>query len=183
MPPYVYITNYRNMKWISSFLLLAVLTLALTSADMQLKQQIFLQMVDVNGVAIRGTSVQRGYERQIIVTSFSGVTTGNPQVQFSFPSGGASATLSTMKGSKQTIPYAVFTVTEPGEARLNVLSTIRLESVSIIRVEDVNGSTNVTLQAARIGTTYFQNNLKTGIRTISGKTGFDYTTGQTWNSF
>ena len=58
-----------------------------------------------------------------------------------------------------------------------------LELNGNIRVEDVNGSTNVTLQAARIGTTYFQQNLKTGVRTISGKTGFDYTTGQTWNSF
>lgn len=171
------------MKWISKFLLLAVLTLVFTSADMQLKQQTFLQMVDVNGVAIRGTSVQRGYERQIIVTSFSGVTTGNPQVQFSFPSGGASATLATMQGGKQKLPYAVFTITEPGEARLNVLSMVRLESISVIGVQDVNGSTNVTVQAGRIGTTYFQQDRKTGTRTVSGKTGFDYTTGQAWNSF
>lgn len=165
------------------FLLMAVLTAAFASADMQLKQQTFLQMVDAKGLVIQGTSVQRGYERQIIATFFSGVTTGNAQVKFTMPSGGASAVLATMQGSKQKLPYAVFTVTEPGEARLYVLSTIRLESVSIILVEDVNGSTNVTLQAARIGTTYFQNNLKTGIRTISGKTGFDYNTGQTWNSF
>ncbi len=171
------------MKRFFQFLLLPVLTTGFTPADIQLKQQTFLKMVDAKGQLIQGTCVQRGYERQIIATSFSGVTTGNAQVKYTMPSGGASAMLATMQGSKQKLPYAVFTITEPGEARLNVLSTIRLESVSIIRVEDANGNTNVILQAARIGTTYFQNNLKTGIRTISGKTGFDYTTNQTWNSF
>mgnify|MGYP006179118285 FL=1 len=171
------------MKRLFQFLLIAALTAAFTSADIQLKQQTFLQMVDAKGQLIQGSSVQRGYERLITATFFSGVTTGNAQEKYTMPSGGASAVLATMQGSKQKLPYAVFTITEPGEARLNVLSTIRLESVSIIRVEDVNGSTNVTLQAARIGTTYFQQNLKTGVRTISGKTGFDYTTGQTWNSF
>mgnify|MGYP006170423361 CR=1 FL=1 len=115
----------------------AQLTAAFTSADIQLKQQIFLQMVDAKGQLIQGSSVQRGYERLIIATSFSGVTTGNAQVSYAMPSGGASAVLATMQGSKQKLPYAVFTITEPGEARLNVLSTIRLESVSIIRVEDV----------------------------------------------
>ena len=171
------------MKRLFQFLLIAALTAAFTSADIQLKQHTFLKMVDAKGQLIQGSSVQRGYERLIIASSFSGVTTGNAQVKYMMPSGGASAVLATMQGNKQKLPYAVFTITEPGEARLNVLSTVRLESVSIIRVEDVNGSTNVTLQAASIVTTYFQNNLKTGILTISGKTGFDYTTGQTWNSF
>ena len=171
------------MKRLSQFLMLRVLMIMLASATTQSKQQIFLQMVDANGQLIRGTSVQRFYERQIIVTSFSGVTTGKAQMQFSMPSGGTSATLSSMQGSKETIPYAVFTITVPAEPTWNVLSTVRLELVRVLTVEDVNGSTSVTVQAGRIGTTYFQNNLKTGIRTVTGKTGYDYTTGQTWNAF
>ena len=171
------------MKRLSQFLMLSVLMIMLASGTTQSKQQIFLQMVDANGQLIRGTSVQRFYERQIIVTSFSGVTTGKPQMQFSMPSGGTSATLASMQGSKETIPYAVFTITVPAEPTWNVLSTVRLELVRVLTVEDVNGSTSVTVQAGRIGTTYFQNNLKTGIRTVTGKTGYDYTTGQTWNAF
>ena len=171
------------MKRLSQFLMLSVLMIMLASGTTQSKQQIFLQMVDANGQLIRGTSVQRFYERQIIVTSFSGVTTGKAQMQFSMPSGGTSATLSSMQGNKETIPYAVFTITVPAEPTWNVLSTVRLELVRVLTVEDVNGSTSVTVQAGRIGTTYFQNNLKTGIRTVTGKTGYDYTTGQTWNAF
>ena len=171
------------MKRLSQFLMLSVLMIMLASGTTQSKQQIFLQMVDANGQLIRGTSVQRFYERQIIVTSFSGVTTGKAQIQFIMPSGGASATLARMQGSKETIPYAVFTITVPAEPTWNVLSTVRLEVIRVISVQDANGSTSVTLQAERIGTTYFQNNLKTGIRSVTGKTGYDFKTGQTWNSF
>lgn len=171
------------MKSLLHFALFTVTSLLITSFTIQTKQQIFLQIPDANGQLLRGTSTQRGYERQIIVTSFSGVTTGKAQLQFTMSSGGASATLATMQGGKETIPYAVFTVTQRAESSLNVLSTVRLEAIRVLTVEDVNGITNVTVQATRIGTTYFQYNLKTGIRTVSGKTGYDYSTGQTWNAF
>lgn len=171
------------MKYLPQSLLFVVLPFLFGWAYPQSKQQIFLTIVDVNSQLIRGTSLQRGFERQIIVTAFSGVSTGNAQVKFSMPSGAASATLATMQGRKETLPYAVFSNTEPVEARLQIMSTIRLESLRIITVEDVNGSTHVTLQAARIGTTYFQYDPKTGVRTVSGKTGYDYTTRQVWGSY
>lgn len=171
------------MKRIVQFLILAALTVLNTSSALQKKQEIFLQITDANGQLLRGTSTQRGYERQIIVTSFSGVTTGKAQLQFTMPSGAVSATLANMQGSKATIPSAVFTVTEPAEARLHVLSTVRLEAIRVLTVEDANGSTSITLQATRVGTTYYQYNLRTGLRTVSGKTGYDYSTGQSWNTF
>jgi hypothetical protein len=171
------------MKRLSQFLMLSVLMITLASGTTQSKQEVFLKIVDANGQIIRGTCVERFYERQIIATSFSGVTTGKAQIQFIMPSGGASATLARMQGSKETIPYAVFTITVPAEPTWNVLSTVRLEVIRVISVQDANGSTSVTLQAERIGTTYFQNNLKTGIRSVTGKTGYDFKTGQTWNSF
>lgn len=171
------------MKYISKSILAVMVPALFGWTSLQKEQQIFLTVVDGKGQLIRGTSLERGFERQIIVTAFSGVTTGNAVVKFSMPSGAASAGFSNMQGNKQKLPYAVFTLTEPGVSRLDVTTTIRLESISIVRVEDVNGSTNVTLQSARMGTTYFQQDRKTGARTISGKTGYDYTTGQTWNSF
>ncbi|NCU05538.1 MAG: hypothetical protein GXC73_16320 [Chitinophagaceae bacterium] len=171
------------MKRLFQILLLGVFVAGSSSATLQTKQQTFLQITDAGGQLIRGTSVQKFYERQIIATSFSGVTAGNAQVQFMMPSGGASATLANMQGSKETIPYAVFTNIVPAEPTWNVLSTVRLEAIRVISVQDANGSTSVTLQAERIGTTYYQNNLKTGIRTVSGKTGYDFKAGQTWNTF
>lgn len=171
------------MKHLFQYLLLSALLAISGAATSQTKQETFLQIVDANGQPVRGTSVQRFYERQIIATGFSGVTAGKAQVQFTMPSGGASATLATLQGSKETIPYAVFTNTVPAEPTWNVLSTVRLEAIRVISVQDANGSTSVTLQAERIGTTYYQNNLKTGIRSVTGKTGYDFKTGQTWNAF
>ncbi|HUC81334.1 MAG TPA: hypothetical protein VMR70_10485 [Flavisolibacter sp.] len=171
------------MKSIANATLLYITCLLLTSATVQTKQQVYLQLVDPAGQPIRGTSVDRGYERQIIATAFSGYTAGNSQLRFSMPSGSASAALANLQGSGQKLPSAVFTITEPGEARPNVVSSVRLEDVAVKSVNDANGSTAVVLQASRIGVTYFQNNRKTGERTVSGKTGYDFTTKQPWNSF
>ena len=171
------------MKRFFQILMLGVLIAGSSSATLQTKQQTFLQITDASGQLICGTSMQKFYERQIIAISFSGVTAGNAQVQFTMPSGGASATLANLRGGKETIRYAVFTITVPAEPTWNVLSTVRLEAIRVISVQDANGSTNVTLQAERIGTTYYQNNLKTGIRTVSGKTGYDFKAGQAWNAF
>ncbi|RYZ30691.1 MAG: hypothetical protein EOO10_01915 [Chitinophagaceae bacterium] len=143
----------------------------------------FLQLTNPSGQMVHGSSVQRGYERQIITTSFSGVATESPQVQFSMPSGAASATLATLQGGKNILPYAVFTTTQYGEQGLIVLSTVRLEEVIVIKTEDVNGSSHVTLRASRIGTTYYQYDLKKGIRAASGKTGFDFGSGKSWTAF
>jgi hypothetical protein len=171
------------MKRLCSLLFLWPVAILFASAAAQSKQQTFLQLSDPSGQMIRGTSTNRGYERQIITTNFSGVTTGNAQVQFSMPAGAASATLATLQSSKKSLPFALFTITQYAEQGLNVLYTLRLEEVSIIKTEDVNGNTNVTLKATRIGTTYFEYDRKKGTRTVSGKTGFDFATGQPWNSF
>lgn len=171
------------MRSVSKLLLFVLLTILLTSNTTQSKQQIFLQLVNSNGQPIRGNSVHRGYERQLIVTSFSGITTDNAKVQFTISSGGFSANLITIQSNKETLPYAVFTITESGESKLNILSIIRLEAIRILSVKDTDGSTHVTLQAERIGSTYYQYDRKTGIRSVSGKTGYDYTKRQIWNSF
>jgi len=171
------------MKYLSNFLLLCTTALLLSATTKQSKQKIFLRLVDASGQTIRGTSVERFYERQIEVTAFSGLTTGNPQVKFTMPSGAATAILANLQGNKQKLSSGVFTNTEQGEPTLNVTSTVRLEEVIVISVSDANGSTEVTLKASRIGTTYFQNNLKTGVRTVGSKTGFDFANKQPWAAF
>jgi type VI protein secretion system component Hcp len=171
------------MKRLTDLFLLLLFTVISVAAARQSKQQVFLNLTDASGQMIRGTSTQRGYERQVIVTSFSGVTTGNPQVQFIMPSGSATATLANLQGNKNQLSHAVFTTTQTAEQGLTVLNTVRLEEVTIIKTEDINGSTTVTLKANRIGTTYYQNNLKTGVRSISGKTGWDFVNKKQWTAF
>lgn len=171
------------MKQLFHLLLFNFIAAILSAATFPVKQQTFLQFTDPSGKAIRGSSTSRGYENQIIATSFSGVTTGNQQVQFTMPSGAASATLASLQTGKQKLSRALFTITVMGESGLNVINTVHLEDIRILSVHDANGSTTVSLSASRIGTTYYQYDRKKGTRTISGKTGFDYTTKQPWNGF
>lgn len=163
-----------------SFCTLAILSVLATT---QSKKETFLRLSDSTGQMIRGTSVDRDYERQIVVTAFSGVATGNAQVQFTMPSGGASAALANLQGRKDKLQSAVFTITERGETGLVITSTVRIEEISVISVAEANGNTEVKLQAARIGTTYYQLNRKTGASTVSGKTGFDFITQKQWTAF
>jgi type VI protein secretion system component Hcp len=180
---YVYDVKSLHMKHLLSFFLLCSIAIAFSSATQQKEQQVFLKLIDASGQTIRGTSVQRGYERQIEVTNFSGYTTGNSQLKFTMPSGSATAALANVQGSKQQLPSALFTITQIGEVTINITSTVRLEEVTVLSVSDVNGSTEVTLKASRIGVTYFQMNRRTGVQTVSSKTGFDFANKQPWTSF
>lgn len=149
----------------------------------QTKQQTFLKLTDPNGQMIRGTSTQRFYERQIIASFFSGVSSGNPQIQFTMPPGAASAALTNLIGSKQNLLNGLFSITQYGETGLALLYSVRLEDIKVISVREGEGGTNVTLQASRIGTTYYQYDRRTGQRVVSGKTGFDFTSNSNWNNF
>jgi type VI protein secretion system component Hcp len=171
------------MKLLFHLLLFCCTAVVLSASAQQKEQRIFLRLVDASGQPIRGTSVERFYERQIEATAFSGFATGSSTIRFTMPSGAATATLANLQATKKALPSALFSVTTSGEATLNLLSTVRLEEVYVTSVTDVNGSTEVTLKASRIGVTYFQNNLKTGVRTVSSKTGFDFGNKQPWTAF
>ncbi len=168
------------------FIYLSLLLLVsglLQPAKGQVKEPVFLQLLDANGKLVKGTSVIRGYERQIEVLHFSVVSSGNPELRFSMPSGSASSLLSAAAGEKGSFAWAVFSVTVQSPDKLQLRSTIRLEEVTVVRTQETIGGTEVTLKADRIGTTQYEWNRKTGVVTIAGKTGYDYKAGTSWNSF
>lgn len=171
------------MNTVFRFTLLWIVTLPFGFAFGQSNQKIYLQITDAAGQVIRGSSVDRGYERQIEITNFSGYSTGSATVKFTMPSGTATATLANLQTTKQKSIWALFTLTESGETKSNAGSAIRLEDMNVTSVSDTNGSTEVALKASRIGATYFQKNIKTGVRTVSSKTGFDFINQQPWTSF
>jgi hypothetical protein len=171
------------MKRIFKFCLLFLVTGLLLVAMAPVKEPVFLQLMDANGKLVKGTSVARGYERQIEVLQFSGVSSGNPELRFSMPSSGASSILSAAAGEKGGFSWAVFSTTTQGSDKLLLRSTIRLEGITVVRTQENIGSTEVTLKADRIGTTHYEWNRKSGVLTVAGKTGYDYKAGTSWNSF
>lgn len=171
------------MKRLLHLSMLLLVTGLLSSAMAQVKEPVFLQLMDANGKLVKGTSVVRGYERQIEVLQFSGVSSGNPELRFSMPSSSASSLLSAAAGEKGGFPWAVFSVTIQVPDKLLLRSTIRLEGVTVVRTLETIGSTEVILKADRMGTTQYEWNRKSGVVTIAGKAGYDFKSGTTWNSF
>lgn len=170
----------NRLIYLSIFFLVSGL---LSAAKVQVKEPVFLQLMDANGKLVKGTSVARGYERQIEVVQFSGVGSGNPELRFSMPSSGASSLISAAAGEKGGFSWAVFSVTIQGPDKLLLRSTIRLEGVTVVRTQETIGSTEVILKADRMGTTQYEWNRKSGVVTIAGKAGYDFKSGTTWNSF
>lgn len=171
------------MKRIFKFCLLFLVNGLMLVAMAPVKEPVFLQLMDANGKLVKGTSVARGYERQIEVLQFSGVSSGNPELRFSMPSGGASSILSAAAGEKGGFVWAVFSLMTQGSEKMLLRSTVRLEGVTILSTRDTNGTTEVTLRADRIGTTHYEWNRKSGVVTITGKTGYDFKAGASWNTF
>lgn len=171
------------MKRLFYFSMIVLVTGLLLSAMVPVKEPVFLQLMDANGKLVKGSSVARGFERQIDVLQFSGVSSGNPELRFSMPSGGASSVLSASIGEKGNFQWAVFSLMTQGSEKLLLRSTVRLEGVTVLSTRDTNGTTEVTLRADRIGTTHYEWNRKTGVLTVTGKDGYDFKSGTTWNTF
>jgi hypothetical protein len=171
------------MKRLFYYSMFVLVTGLLLSAKAPVKEPVFLQLMDANGKMVRGSSVARGFERQIEVWQFSGVSSGNPELRFSMPSGSASSALAASIGVKGNFQWAVFSLMTQGSEKQLLRSTVRLEVVTILSSRDTNGTTEVTLRADRIGTTHYEWSRKSGVLTVAGKDGYDFKTGTTWNTF
>lgn len=143
------------MKRLTSCSLLLCISAFFIFAARQPKEEVFARMVDASGQNIAGTSVTRPFEKQIEVIQFSGVTTGKPELRFIMPVSNASAVLVNMVTNKEGIKEAVFSITKRDDQGPQIIYIVRLEEVTVLETRDVNGSTDVTLKAVRIGTTYF----------------------------
>lgn len=150
-------------------------------------QQTYIKLKDAKGKEIRGNSVTRGYENQVMALNFSGAKAKDPTVQFTMEVQAASGVLQTLQQNKTRLSSAVVTVTQRVEQGITVLYTIRMEDIEITGSDNVNDSngnnTLVVLRPSRVGTTYYSFNRRTGVNTVSSKSGYDYTTGKAWTNF
>lgn len=171
------------MKPLALFTTLCLCLLATGPANAQTKQQTYLHLTDAAGKTITGSSTQRFYEKQIVVGNFSGVTTGSPQIQFSMPVSGAGAALANLQYGKQKLSYGVFSIVQVWESGPVLTYTVRLEDITVLKVQEAASGTTVTLQASRIGTTHYQYDRKKGSITVSAKSGYDFINNSSWNNF
>lgn len=150
------------------------------------KQDVFVRLTDANGVQIKGDAMLKGFERTMQATSISSGGKNNAQFSFTMNISGASADLKRAMNGGEFLSGLV-TVVQAGIARPMITYTIKMEKIRVISCNESMGcnntmTTSITLQATRIGWTYYQTNAA-GAQTISNKYGYDAEAGGAWTNF
>lgn len=149
--------------------------------------QVFIKLTDNSGQRIKGEAFVKGYEDAILATSTSSAGKNNTGFEFTMRVTGASADLKRAMSNGQPLSTAQVFVVTPNQGAGTMLYSIKMEQVSVLSCTEAMGcnnavATTVSLQATRIGWTYYTLS-KSGTATISRKYGWDSSTASEWNNF
>ena len=167
---------------------LLFMLLLIPAISLAQNNQVFIKLTNADGKQITGDVVTRGFEGQVSALTISSSGKNNSQFIFTMPVGSAGGSLKNNMTSGQLLSSVfVFVATGDAMGRLVPVYTITMEQVRVVSCSETMGcnsqlSTGVVLQATRIGWTYYQQDRR-GMSTVSQKTGWDSTTGQTWTGF
>lgn len=150
---------------------------------------VFIKLTDAKGQLIKGESVTKGFEGWITATTFNSAGKNNTQVYFSMSVSGASADFRRAMANGEFLTNGQVSVMGAGSmyGGPSTLYTVKMERISVISCIDAMGcnnvmNTTVTLQATRIGWTYYGTG-KTGTQTVTKKFGWNTETNSEWTSF
>ena len=153
------------------------------------KTDVFVKLTDAKGQQIRGEAVLKGFERWIGATSINSGGKNNSQLNFTMNISGASADLKRALTGGELLLNGQVTVTtlDASSGRWTTVYTIKMETISVSACSETMGcnnqmTTSVTLNATRIGWTYYQTD-KTGALAVSNKYGYDAEKGGEWIDF
>ncbi|WP_462221391.1 type VI secretion system tube protein Hcp [Ferruginibacter sp.] len=153
------------------------------------KTDVLIKLTDARGQQIKGDAVLKGFERWIAATSITNGGKNNTQLSFTMVVSGASADLKKAIANGEVLMSGQVTVQSlnPSGGSPAISYTIKMENISVAACFEAMGcnsamNTTVTLQAIRIGWTYYDQS-RTGVQTVSRKFGFDTGTGKEWTNF
>jgi len=169
---------------------LSFLTLLLTVSVISFaqSQKVYIKLTDPKGQLIVGESTLKGYERWILAQTLNSGGKNNTQLIFIMSISPASGSLKNALNSQeyllngQVSALMTNTLAAPGPSY-----TIAMEKIRVLDCSESMGcngvmTTSVTLQATRIGWTYYQTS-RSGVQTVSNKTGWDADANAPWNGF
>jgi type VI protein secretion system component Hcp len=143
----------------------------------------FGKFTNAAGTLIKGSSMTRGFERQIIVENLVAASTNNnTSVKFSIPTDAATGEFRNTLNNGQRLKTGEIVVTATTADRRVNKYKITMEDIAVISCEDKNGMTQLALDATRIGWTYYTSD-RSGKQTISSKSGWDAAKKRAWNEF
>jgi len=148
---------------------------------------VFIKLTDARSQQIKGESVTKGYERWIQATSVNAGGKNNTQLSFTLQISGASADLKKAMASGELLSKGEMYVVTPGAGAPSFVYTVKMEQIAVLSCSEIMGCNNmmittVSLQATRIGWTYYQSG-KTGTQTVSRKFGWDADSKSEWANF
>jgi type VI protein secretion system component Hcp len=152
------------------------------------KQDVFIKLTDAKGTSINGDVSMRGFEKNIQALSIATAGKNNSLLNFTMEITGASAELKKAMANGELLMNGQVTVTQSGRNSMpSTVYIIKMEEIKVRSCSESMGcnsamTTSVTLQANRIGWTYYQTS-RTGIQTVSNKYGYDNETGGSWDNF
>jgi type VI protein secretion system component Hcp len=164
------------------FILLSIPTIAVAQ-----KQDVYIKLTDAKGVQIKGDAMLKGFEKSMQALTINSGGKNNTQFNFTMNITGASADLKSAMNSGEFLLSGLVTVLQPSLARPMITYTIKMEKIKVTSCNESMGCNNVmtasvTLQATRIGWTYYQTSA-TGAQTVSNKYGYDAEAGGPWTNF
>lgn len=163
-------------------MMIPVLTFSQTSS-------VFIKLTDAKGNQINGDATTKGFEKTIKAFTTGSAGKNNVQFNFTMPVTGAGASLkSAMANNEQLLNATVSVmVVNSSTGVLHTSYTIKMEKIRVLACAESMGcnnvmTTSVSLQATRIGWTYYTTD-KSGASTVSQKYGYDAETGKAWTNF
>ncbi len=167
------------MKTLSLFILLLIPALGFSQTS-----NVFIKLTDPKGVLIKGDGAQKGFEKTIRAWTTASSGKNNTQFTFTMNVMDAAAILkNAMANGDQLMNATVSVMTATGPSY-----TITMEKIRVVACAESMGcnsvmTTEVSLQATRIGWTYYAADRSGMNMVVSQKYGFDAETGQAWNKF
>ncbi|MCU0457465.1 MAG: type VI secretion system tube protein Hcp [Bacteroidales bacterium] len=169
---------------------LLFLILLIPSISFSQTSNVFIKLTDSKGMQITGDASTKGFERTIRAFTTSSAGRNNTQFIFTMPVTGAGAVLKSAMAGGERLLNATVTVmtTNTLTGTLQPSYTIVMERIQVISCAESMGcnnvmTTGVTLQATRIGWTYYTSDRSGTNVVVSQKYGYDAETGSAWTKF
>ena len=153
------------------------------------KTDVFVRLTDAKGQQIKGDAVLKGFENWMAATTFNTASKTNTLLSFTMTVNGALADLKKAAANGEILVSGQVSVITPNPSGGKPMTsyTIKMENISVLSCYESMGcnnamNTTVSLQATRIGWTYY-NTSATGTQTVSRKFGWDAENNREWSSF
>jgi len=153
------------------------------------KTDVFVKLTDPKGLQIKGESTLKGFERWIGATTINSGGKNNTLLSFTMPLSGASADLKRAMANGELLLNGQITVLSSSQTMGSPVISyiIKMENIAVTSCAEAMGcnsvmNTTVTLQATRIGLTYYQID-RTGAQVVSRKFGWDADAQTEWTNF